>query len=149
MSVRVRNFRCIAEKLKFCSFSVLSHGGWRPWNALGFPRALTAWSRICDESLCRWQRGVCHTPTFYFAGQGLSTKVLLHHWIGVVFTGRFFEDVCGGANHTFCRRCHTNDIYLARTQSQILHFTESVKDIETSHCVLAEFWHFLLSQYCI
>ena len=59
------------------TWATASHAGFRPFNSLGFDKALQLWPQMAAGSITRWSRGKWFTPVPLLPEQGLSTKVLM------------------------------------------------------------------------
>ena len=58
-------------------WAAASHAGFRPFNALGYSRALEIWDRVGVTSLSQWHRATSRSVMHMFPAQGLSSKVLV------------------------------------------------------------------------
>ena len=92
------------------TWATASHAGFRPFNSLGFDKALQLWPQMAAGSITRWSRGKWFTPVPLLPEQGLSTKVLMDRvmelWMDVGYGTNdvFSPNLCYPAPDASCWR---------------------------------------------
>ena len=79
------------------SWGTVNHAGFRPFNSLGFDRALEMWPLMAGGSIGQWSRGKWFCPVPLIPQNGLTTKVLLDRVM------ELWVDAGLGSSHEFLR----------------------------------------------